>query len=213
MESSGHAITVPAPAPARPDLVRRARFLAWVGLGWHGIEAAVALAAGILAGSVALIGFGADSVVEMVAGFVVLWRFSSVRSESVAAEGRAQKLIAASFVLIAAYVGYEAVRTLIAAEQPEASWVGIALSVVTLATMPLLARAKTRVARELHSSAGVSEARQTVLCSYMAGTLLAGLLANAAFGWWWADPTAAIFIAAFALNEARTSWRGEQCCV
>jgi divalent metal cation (Fe/Co/Zn/Cd) transporter len=216
--SSAPLLQVETRAPAGHDhgdrdrLVRRARFWARVGLAWHGIEAGVALAAGIVAGSVALVGFGADSVIELIAGFVVLWRFADSREASASAEDRAQKLIAASFALIAAYVGVEAVRSLIVAAEPEASWVGIGLSVVTLATMPLLARAKTAVARDLHSSAGVSEARQTVLCSWMAAALLAGLGANAVLGWWWADPIAGLAIAGMALSEARSAWRGEQCC-
>lgn len=202
----------PALATDREPLVRRARLLARVGLAWHGIEAAIALGAGIVAGSIALVGFGADSVIELIAGFVVLWRFAEVRQGSEVAERRAQRLIAASFALIAAYVGVEAARSLLIAAEPDASWVGIGLSVVTLMTMPLLARAKTSVARELNSSAGVSEARQTVLCSYMAGALLVGLSANALFGWWWADPVAGLAIAGLALSEARSAWRGEQCC-
>jgi divalent metal cation (Fe/Co/Zn/Cd) transporter len=214
--SSAPLLRIETRAPAghrdRERLVRRARFWARVGLAWHGIEAGVALAAGIVAGSVALVGFGADSVIELIAGFVVLWRFADSREGSAAAEDRAQKLIAASFVLIAAYVGVEAVRSLVVAAEPDASWVGIGLSVVTLLTMPLLARAKTAVARDLHSSAGVSEARQTVLCSWMAAALLAGLGANAVLGWWWADPVAGLAIAGMALSEARSAWRGEQCC-
>jgi divalent metal cation (Fe/Co/Zn/Cd) transporter len=200
------------PSAEREKLVGRARWLARAGLAWHGIEAAVALGAGVVAGSIALIGFGADSVVELLAGFALLWRFGESRSESAGAERRAQQMIAGSFALIAAYVGFEALRSLAIADEPHASWVGVGLAAVTLVTMPLLARAKTRVSRELHSSAGVSEARQTVLCSYMSATLLAGLLANAVLGWWWADPVAALGIAALAANEARLAWRGEQCC-
>jgi divalent metal cation (Fe/Co/Zn/Cd) transporter len=207
-----HPHGVPLPAARRRTLVRRTQLLAWVGLAWHAVEASVALVAGIVAGSIALVGFGADSLVEMVAGVILLWRFGGTRSESDSAERRAQQLIAGSFVLIAAYVGFEAIRDLAGAHEPEVSWVGIGLSLVTLATMPLLASAKTRVARELHSSAGASEARQTVLCTYMAATLLAGLTANAVLGWWWADPVAALGIAAFALREARNSWLGKQCC-
>jgi divalent metal cation (Fe/Co/Zn/Cd) transporter len=207
-----HSHGVALPAGRRRTLVRRTQLLAWVGLGWHAAEAAVAIAAGVAAGSIALIGFGADSLVEMVAGTILLWRFGAGRADSASAERRAQQLIAGSFVLIAAYVGFEAVRDLAGTHEPESSWIGIGLAAVTLATMPLLAGAKTRVARELHSSAGASEARQTVLCSYMAATLLAGLAANAVLGWWWADPVAALGIATFALREARNSWRGKQCC-
>jgi divalent metal cation (Fe/Co/Zn/Cd) transporter len=205
--------TVPdAPASAqRARFVRRARQLAWVGLGWHLIEAAVALAAGVAAGSVALIGFGADSLIEGAAGIVVLWLMTSARSSSATAERRAQQLIAASFVVLAAYVGIEAIRDLAGSHRPEASWVGIVLAVVTLATMPPLAAAKRRVGEQLGSSATTSESRQTMLCAYLSGALLIGLLANAALGWWWSDPLVALAIAATAAREARGSWRGNAC--
>jgi divalent metal cation (Fe/Co/Zn/Cd) transporter len=202
--------TVAAPlAPDRARLQRRAVGLAWLGVAWHVIEAAVSIIAGIVAGSIALIGFGADSVVEVVAGVVLLWRFATVRP---GAERRAQQLIAASFVVIAAYIGVEAVRALAVGNEPDASVVGIGLSVVALLPMPLLARAKQRVAAQLHSSATASEARQTVLCAYLSGALLVGLLANAALGWWWADPATAIVIAGACVREAQAAWRGEACC-
>ena len=207
-----HPHDVPLPTARRESLVRRTQLLASLGLAWHAAEASIALIAGIVAGSVALIGFGADSLVEMVAGVVLLWRFGEGRAQSESAERRAQQLIAGSFVVIAAYVGFAAIRDLATQTEPSVSWIGIGLALVTLVTMPLLASAKTRVARELHSSAGASEARQTVLCTYMAGTLLAGLGANALLGWWWADPIAALGIAGLALYEARNSWRGKQCC-
>lgn len=209
---TAHAHDLPLPAARREALVRRTQHLASIGLGWHALEASIALIAGAIAGSVALVGFGADSLVEMLAGAALLWRFGEARAHSESAERRAQQLIAASFVAIAAYIGVEAVSDLLTRTEPAASWVGVGLAIVTLATMPLLAEAKSRVARELHSSAGASEARQTVLCSYMAGTLLAGLSANALLGWWWADPIAALGIAAMALYEARNSWRGRRCC-
>src|SRR3954468_2467068 len=150
----------------RDALVRRARVLAGVGLAWHLVEAAVAIAAGVVASSVALVGFGADSLVEAVAGVVVLWRFSSARASSTQAERRAQQLIAASFLLIAVYVGGETIRNLVLGDHPDVSWVGIALSVVTLSTMPPLAWAKARVGRQIGASATVSESRQTMLCAY-----------------------------------------------
>jgi divalent metal cation (Fe/Co/Zn/Cd) transporter len=206
--------TLPAAPPqptVKPELVRRARLLARLGLAWHGIEAAVAVAAGIVAGSVALVGFGADSLVEALAGVTVLWRLGGGRVASQSAERRAQQLIAASFLLIAAYVGFEAARNLIVAAHPDVSWAGIALSVTTLLTMPPLARAKARVAHEIGSSATVSESRQTMLCAYLSAALLVGLVANAAFGWWWADPVVALLIAGVAVREARDAWRGEQC--
>jgi divalent metal cation (Fe/Co/Zn/Cd) transporter len=203
------------PPGERAALVRRAKLLAWGGLAWHGVEATVALVAGVVAGSIALIGFGADSLIEMAAGVILLWRFAGVRADSTEAEHPAHRLIAVSFWVIAAYVGFEAVRTLVAGDHPEVSYVGIALSVVTLATMPPLAIAKARVGEALHSTATKSEGRQTMLCAYLSGALLVGLGANAAFGWWWADPIAALVIAAVALNEGRRAWRGEgggDCC-
>src|SRR5919202_2863290 len=196
----------------RERLVRRAKQLAWLGVGWHGIEAAIAVAAGIVAGSIALIGFGADSLIESVAGFVLLWRFAAPRASSESAERRAQKLIALSFYLIAAYVGFEAVRTLLIAEHPEASWVGIGLSVVTLITMPPLAIAKGRIGDKLASSATKSEGQQNMLCAYLSAALLVGLGVNALFGLWWADPVTALLIAGVALKEGREAWRGESCC-
>jgi divalent metal cation (Fe/Co/Zn/Cd) transporter len=195
----------------RAPLVRRARLLAGLGLGWHLVEAAIALIAGIAASSIALVGFGADSVVEGGAGVVVLWRFSSSRAGSERAERRAQRLIGASFFAIAAYVGVEAVRTLLAGDHPESSWVGVGLAVVTLATMPPLAAAKARVGEKLNSAATRSEGRQNLLCAYLSAALLVGLVANAALGWWWADPFAALVIAVAAVDEGREAWRGEGC--
>src|SRR4051794_11389382 len=199
-----------AALPTAP-LVRRARHLAWLGLGWHVIEAAVAIAAGVAAGSVALIGFGADSLIEAGAGIVVIWLMSGSRAGSAGAERRAQQLIAASFAALALYIGVESLRDLLGGHHPEASWVGIALSLVTLATMPPLAAAKRRVGEQLGSAATTSESRQTLLCAYLSGALLVGLLANAVVGWWWADPVAALVIGAAAAREAREAWRGDSC--
>ncbi len=192
----------------RARLVRRAKLLAWVGVGWHGVEAAIAVGAGLVAGSIALVGFGADTLIEAIAGFVLLRRFAASRASSEEAERRAQKLIA----LIAAYVGFEAVRSLLARDRPEASWVGIGLSIVTLLTMPPLAIAKGRIGEALGSSATKSEGQQNMLCAYLSAALLAGLGANALFGLWWADPVAALLIAGVAVKEGREAWRGESCC-
>ncbi len=199
----------PSVSPSRAQLVRRARLLAWAGLGWHGIEAAVAIAAGVVAGSVALVGFGADSLIELAAGLVVLWRLASSRA---IAERRAQQMIAVSFYVLSAYVALEAIRSLAAGDHPAVSWVGIGLSIVTLITMPPLATAKARVAEELGSSATKSESRQTMLCAYLSAGLLLGLTLNALLGWWWADPATALGIVAVALREGRDAWRGESCC-
>ena len=193
-------------------LMRRARLLAWGGNLWHVVEFAIAVGAGVAAGSIALIGFGLDSLVEVAAGTVIVWLFTGRRlADSERAERRAQKLIAASFYLLAAYVAVEAMRDLIAGTHPEASWVGIGLAAVTAPTMPFLARAKQRIGRKLGSSATVSEGAQNMLCAYLSVALLIGLGANAVFGLWWADPVAALVIAAVAVREGRQSWRGDAC--
>jgi divalent metal cation (Fe/Co/Zn/Cd) transporter len=200
------------PPAERMRLERRARQLAWGGLIYHLFEFAVAIGAGIAAGSIALIGFGADSLIEALAGFVVLWLFTGTRRGSLAAERRAQQLIAASFFVLAAYVTVESARSLIGRDEPAVSWIGIGLAAFTALTMPLLAAAKRRVAQQLSSSAAVKEAAQTQLCAYLSVALLVGLGANALLGWWWADPVAALAIAAIAAREGRESWRGEGCC-
>jgi divalent metal cation (Fe/Co/Zn/Cd) transporter len=196
----------------RGRIERQARLLAWGGIAWHFVEFAIALAAGIAAGSIALVGFGADSLVEALAGFVVVWLFTGRRLGSPGAERRAQQLIAASFFVLGAYVGAEAVRALVAENHADTSWVGVGLAAFTAPTMPLLAIVKRRVGRKLNSAATVKEASQTQLCAYLSVALLIGLLANALLGWWWADPAAALVIAAVAFNEGRESWRGEGCC-
>jgi divalent metal cation (Fe/Co/Zn/Cd) transporter len=198
--------------PERARWERRARLLAWGGIAWHFVEFAIALAAGVAAGSIALIGFGADSLVEATAGFVVIWLFTGRRVGSSAAERRAQQLIALSFYVLAAYVSVEAIRTLISANEPDVSWIGIGLAAFTAPTMPLLALAKRRVGQRLNSSATVKEGAQNMVCAYLSVALLVGLLSNALLGWWWADPAAALVIAAVALREGRESWRGEGCC-
>jgi divalent metal cation (Fe/Co/Zn/Cd) transporter len=216
---SGQVIEVGAigRSPALPPrerlrLQRRARLLAWSGIAWHFIEFAIAVGAGIAAGSIALIGFGADSLIESFAGFTVVWLFTGRRLQSGTAERRAQQVIAVSFYVLAAYVGVEAVRTLASGDHPGTSWVGIGLAAFTAPTMPLLAYAKRRLGNQLHSAATVKEAAQTQLCAYLSIALLLGLGANALAGWWWADPLTALFIAAVAFKEGRESWRGEGCC-
>jgi divalent metal cation (Fe/Co/Zn/Cd) transporter len=199
-------------ATERAELVRRARLLAWGGNAWHFVEFAIALGAGIAAGSIALVGFGFDSLIESLAGFIILWRFGARRAHLESAERRAQQFVAASYFVLAAYVGVESIRTLLGSGHPEASWVGIGLAAFTAPTMPLLARAKQRVGRRLNSSATMSEASQNMICAYLSVALLIGLGANALFGWWWADPAAALVIAAVAVREGVESWRGEECC-
>jgi divalent metal cation (Fe/Co/Zn/Cd) transporter len=209
------ASPVPAPPhgdPRRPVLVRRARQLAWFGIAWHFVEAAIAVLAGMAASSIALIGFGADSLIEALAGFVVVWRFTSARADDPQAERRAQQLIAASFAILAVYVATESARSLIGGTHANVSWIGIVLAAVTASTMPLLARAKQRLGRQLGSSATASEGAQSMLCAYLSLALLVGLGANALVGWWWLDSIAALAIAGVAAREARSSWRGEDCC-
>jgi divalent metal cation (Fe/Co/Zn/Cd) transporter len=201
--------TIHLPTTDRRRLERRARQLALWGNAWHLFEFAIAIAAGIAAGSIALIAFGADSLIELLAGGVIIWLFSGGRGTSEAAERRAQQLIAASFFVLAAYVAVEATRTLVLAEHPEASWVGIGLAAVTIPTMQFLAMAKRRVGRQLGSAAAMHEAEQNQICGYLAIALLVGLLLNALAGIWWADPAAALVIAAMAVKEGIESWRGE----
>jgi divalent metal cation (Fe/Co/Zn/Cd) transporter len=203
-------VTAPS-SKDRERLERRARLLAWGGNAWHLVEFGIAVAAGIAAGSIALIGFGADSLIEGLSGFVIVWLFTGSRLRSETAERRAQQLVAASYFILAAYVGVESVRTLLVGHHPGTSWVGIGLAAFTAPTMPLLARAKRNVGRQLNSSATVSEASQNMLCAYLSVALLIGLSLNALVGWWWADPIAALVIAGVATKEGRESWRGDSC--
>jgi divalent metal cation (Fe/Co/Zn/Cd) transporter len=204
-------LTLTAPLDRRA-LERRARMLAWGGIAWHVVEFAIAIGAGVAAGSIALVGFGADSLIEALAGLVVVWLFTGGRRGSRVSERRAQVLIAASFFLLAAFVGVEASRALVNGDRPAVSWIGIGLAAFTAVTMPLLAAAKRRVGTGLHSAATVKEAGQTQLCAYLSIALLVGLGANALLGWWWADPLAALVIAGVAVQEGRSSWRGDGCC-
>ena len=164
------------------------RLLSWLSLGWMTIEGAVAITAGIVASSIALVGFGLDSVIEGVASVIIIWRFTGHRVFSHTAEQRAQKLVAVQFFLLAPYVGFESVKALLGGEHPDVSWVGIGLSVGSVIFMPMLGIAKERLADQLGSAATKGEGRQNMLCAYLAGALLVGLLGNALFGAWWLDP-------------------------
>jgi divalent metal cation (Fe/Co/Zn/Cd) transporter len=198
-------------AADRPQLERRARRLAWGGNAWHLVEFAIAVGAGLAASSVALVAFGIDSLIEVAAGGVILWLFSGGRGESEAAERRAQQVIAISFYALALYVVIASIHSF-TGTHPGASYIGIGLALVTAPTMPLLARAKRRVGRQLGSRATESEGQQNMICAYLSIALLVGLGANAAFGWWWADPLAGLVIAAVAIREGRDAWRGDDCC-
>lgn len=193
-------------------LIRRARWLSAAGLAWHAAEFGVAVAAGVAASSIALIAFGLDSLVEAAAGGVVLWRFTAGRVDSELAERRAQRVIALSFFVLTGYVAVQALRALLGAQHPQPSVVGMSLAILTIPAMQVLAWAKRRVGRRLGSRAAVSESAQNLLCAYLAAGLLAGLGLNALFGWWWADPAAALAIAGVALREGLEAWRGDPCC-
>ncbi len=192
---------------------RRARALSWLSLVWMGAEGAIAITAGILAGSIALIGFGIDSAIEGAASLVIVWRFTGHRLLSHAAEERAQKLVAVQFFLLAPFVAFEAVRHLVTAHEADISVLGMVLTATSLIGMPFLGIAKQRLARTLGSSATHGEGAQNLLCAYLAGAVFLGLAGNALFGWWWLDPIAALLVAAVALREGVETWRGEGCCV
>jgi len=208
---SGALLQISRPSPERARLEQRARVLAWSGNAWHVVELAVALAAGFAAGSVALIGFGFDSLIELGAGSVIVWLFSGGRGSSARAERLAQRLIAASYAVLVVYIVAESTRDLVGGRHPGTSWVGVGLAAAAVITMPLLARLKREVGHQLGSSAAVSEAQQSQICAYLSVALLAGLLLNALAGWWWADPSAALVIAGIAGWEARQAWQGKRC--
>lgn len=204
----------PPPPPGSEWLVaaRRARALSWLSLVWMGAEGAIAITAGILAGSIALIGFGIDSAIEGFASLVIVWRFTGHRLLSHAAEERAQKLVAIQFFLLAPYVAFEAVRHLVTAHEVEISVLGMVLTATSLVGMPFLGIAKQRLADTLGSSATHGEGAQNLLCAYLAGAVFLGLAGNALFGWWWLDPIAALLVAGIAVKEGLQTWRGEGCC-
>jgi divalent metal cation (Fe/Co/Zn/Cd) transporter len=192
------------------DFIRRGRHLEYFGLGWNMMEAAVAIGAGLLAGSTALLGFGIDSLIESLSGLVLLWRLSH-GEKGEQREQVAQKLVGISLLILAAYVAFEAVEALVKREPPAASYVGIALAVLSVIIMPLLARAKKKVAASLNSRAMHADSRQTDICAYLSAILLIGLGANALFGWWWADPVAALAMAPIIAKEGIGAMRGETC--
>ena len=198
------------PPSRRAALVRRARLLAGASVAYNVAEAVVAITSGRVADSTALVGFGLDSTVEVMSGLVILWQFGHPVPEE--REHLARRLIAVSFFALAAYVTVESVRAVVAREQPDTSVVGIALAGLSLAVMPLLSQWQRRTGRELGSGAVVADGTQTLLCTYLSAVLLVGLLANALLGWWWLDPVAALVIAAVAVREGRSNWRGDACC-
>lgn len=191
---------------------RWVRLLAWASLFWMTIEGGVGLLAGVTAGSIALIGWALSSGVEGLASVIVIWRFTGSRTLSETAEARAQKAVAISFWLLAPYVAIQSVRDLFAQHHPEASLLGIVLTMSSVILMPALGIAKQRLGTRLGSGATAGEGTQNLLCAYLAAAVLVGLLANQFFGWWWLDGVAGLAIAGVAVREGREAWRGENCC-
>ena len=194
----------------RRRLGRRAQLLAGASVAYNVVEAVIAITAGIVAGSVALVGFGLDSVVEVSSGLIILWQFRHTLPET--RERLALRLMAFSFFALAAYVAVESTRALVFGADPDPSPVGIGLAAASLMVMPFLSWAQRRTGQALGSNAVVADSTQTLLCTYLSAVLLSGLLLNATLGWSWADPIAGLIIAAIALKEGRDAWRGESCC-
>ncbi|HYG92651.1 MAG TPA: cation transporter [Nocardioides sp.] len=205
-----HSHDVAVDPSTRARLGRRAQLLAGTSVAYNLAEATIAITAGLAAGSVALVGFGLDSTVEISSGLIVLWQFRHRLPES--RERLALRLMALSFFALAAYVTVESARALATGHDPGTSRVGIGLAIASLALMPLLSWAQRRTGRALGSSAVVADSAQTLLCTYLSAVLLVGLVLNATLGWSWADPLAGLVIAAVAVKEGRDTWRGENCC-
>ncbi|MEV3987341.1 cation transporter [Streptomyces sp. NPDC049837] len=202
------------PSPAQRDaLTRRIRLLVAATIAYNVIEAVVAITAGTIASSTALVGFGLDSVIEVSSAAAVAWQFSA-RDHAVreAREQRTLRIIAVSFFALAAYVAVDSVRALAHSGEADSSVPGIVLAALSLAVMPFLSAAQRRAGRKLGSASAVADSKQTLLCTYLSAVLLTGLVANAALGWSWADPVAALVIAAVAVKEGRDAWRGDGCC-
>lgn len=202
---------VVAAASERALLVRRVKTLSWLSLAWMTIEGIVGLTAGILANSIALIGYGLDSTIGGIGSLVIIWRFTGERGESDAAEQRAQRIVGVTFLLLAPYIAAEAVRRLLAGDEAQGSWVGIGLAIVSVTLMPYFGRAKKRIGNRLRSSATTGEGIQNILCGYLSLAILVGLGANALFGLWWADPLVAFVVALAAIHAGVQTWRGEAC--
>jgi len=202
------------PAPRRQVVLsRRIRLLVAATISYNIVEAIVAITAGTLASSTALIGFGLDSTIEVSSAAAVAWQFSARQAATRQARERtALRIIAVSFFLLAAYVSVEAVRSLVGGADAEQSTVGIVLAALSVVIMPGLSLAQRRTGRELGSASAVADSKQTLLCTYLSGVLLIGLVLNAVLGWSWADPIVALVIAAVAVKEGRETWRGEGCC-
>lgn len=197
----------------RDELVRQGKRLEYLTICWNFLEGIISVAAGLFAGSIALVGFGFDSMIEVLSGGALLWRLHlDMPEKRERAEARALKIVGVCFVLLALYISFDAVKSLITREPPHESLVGIGLAVVSLIVMPILARSKRKVATKINSRAMQADSRQTDLCAYLSAILLGGLLLNAIFGWWWSDPVAAIIMVPIITKEGVEALRGETCC-
>lgn len=187
--------------------IRRGRLLEYITIIWNSLEGIIAVSAGIIAGSIALVGFGVDSVIEVSSGAIILWRLVSGEHR----EQIALKLVGVSFLALASYITYDAVKSLWFHQVAETTYIGIAIAALSLVVMPFLAHAKRRVARQLNSNAMLADSRQTDLCAYLSAILLGGLILNAILGWWWSDPVAALIMVPIITKEGIEALRGETC--
>lgn len=208
---AGSLVSAAKAPPSRATVLhRRVRLIVAITITYNVVEAAIAIAAGMAASSAALIGFGLDSTVEVLSAAAIVWQFSARHHAD--REEAAMRLIAVSFFALAGYVGFEAVRALLGNAEPAPSTVGIALAAASVIIMPTVSWLERRAGRELGSSSVVADSKQTLLCAWLSGVLLVGLALNATLGWSWADPIAALIIAAVAVREGREALRGETCC-
>jgi divalent metal cation (Fe/Co/Zn/Cd) transporter len=211
---SSQASSLPVVEPARVErsgLARLAKRLSLLSIGWMTVEAGVAIVAALAAGSVALLGFGLDSLIELASASTILWLYTGSRDGSARAERRAQQVVAICFAALALYLAFDAVTTLVGASHPQASWPGAAVAAGAIVVMPLLARAKGRVATQLDSRATAGDAAQSRLCAIIAAAALLSIVANALLVWWWLDPIAGLGIAGLAVHEGREAWAGDVC--
>jgi divalent metal cation (Fe/Co/Zn/Cd) transporter len=195
----------------REALIARVKLISWLSLVWMTAEGVIGTTAGIMANSIALIGYGVDSTITGIASVIIIWRFSGERVNSEHAEARAQRIVAITFFLLAPYIIVTAFHHLVTGSEAQASWVGIGLAIVSVTLMPLFGRAKKRIGGRLRSRATTGEGTQNILCAYLSLAILVGLAANAVLGLWWADPLVALLVAVAALQTGIRTWRGDGC--
>jgi divalent metal cation (Fe/Co/Zn/Cd) transporter len=195
----------------RAALVERVKLISWLSLAWMTAEGVIGTTVGIMANSIALIGYGIDSTITGIASVIIIWRFTGRRLDSDDAEGRAQNIVAITFFLLAPYIIVAAIHHLVTGSEAQASWIGIGLAIVSVTLMPLFGRAKRRIGNRLQSHATAGEGTQNILCAYLSLAILIGLAANAVFGLWWADPLVALIVAAVAIQTGTRTWRGQTC--